>query len=560
MPQYNADRRTIGELLSLTASAKRLFVPDWQRNYSWETEEVQTFWTDLTGFAEAHSDLDLRDHEYFLGSIVIVQKDDGYELLDGQQRLATATILLSVIREHLDQYKADAATRLEQRFIFDEDDAAGERVYKLTLGRYDADFFRREVQDRYVGDGLPTPTLLSHKLIRKARQYFVREFRAKYSAMNGGEAAYKWALRIQRILTDHLSVVEITSIDEDGAAEVFETLNKRGMELSTTDLLRNLLLRRSGDNDRTEINESWGNIFQLEERVEEFLRHWWLSTYGDLTGRSLFKAFKPRVTSDELTPIDLTRRLDTAASIYQTLLECRDSDREVAGMLQDIKDLGAKLLYPVLLSTYSASPYEAQKKRMLTSLIALFVRYNVVGRLEGTRLEPELYDIAKQLRVDDSVAYVDRMRNFLFLNFTHTNERFAMEFQTVDVPRQATARYLLRKIENSRRDAHGTSELEIIRSTERVHLEHIYPQTPSTGKWENHDNVIHRLGNLTLLSARLNRTVRNAPFAEKKPKYLESELLITRELDAYEFWNIDAITQRQSRFAEAAPSIWAFPE
>lgn len=323
MPQYNADRRTIGELLSLTASAKRLFVPDWQRNYSWETEEVQTFWTDLTGFAEAHSDLDLRDHEYFLGSIVIVQKDDGYELLDGQQRLATATILLSVIREHLDQYKADAATRLEQRFIFDEDDAAGERVYKLTLGRYDADFFRREVQDRYVGDGLPTPTLLSHKLIRKARQYFVREFRAKYSAMNGGEAAYKWALRIQRILTDHLSVVEITSIDEDGAAEVFETLNKRGMELSTTDLLRNLLLRRSGDNDRTEINESWGNIFQLEERVEEFLRHWWLSTYGDLTGRSLFKAFKPRVTSDELTPIDLTRRLDTAASIYQTLLECR---------------------------------------------------------------------------------------------------------------------------------------------------------------------------------------------------------------------------------------------
>lgn len=484
MPQYNADRRTIGELLSLTASAKRLFVPDWQRNYSWETEEVQTFWTDLTGFAEAHSDLDLRDHEYFLGSIVIVQKDDGYELLDGQQRLATATILLSVIREHLDQYKADAATRLEQRFIFDEDDAAGERVYKLTLGRYDADFFRREVQDRYVGDGLPTPTLLSHKLIRKARQYFVREFRAKYSGMNGGEAAYKWALRIQRILTDHLSVVEITSIDEDGAAEVFETLNKRGMELSTTDLLRNLLLRRSGDNDRTEINESWGNIFQLEERVEEFLRHWWLSTYGDLTGRSLFKAFKPRVTSDELTPIDLTRRLDTAASIYQTLLECRDSDREVAGMLQDIKDLGAKLLYPVLLSTYSASPYEAQKKRMLTSLIALFVRYNVVGRLEGTRLEPELYDIAKQLRVDDSVAYVDRMRNFLFLNFTHTNERFAMEFQTVDVPRQATARYLLRKIENARRDAHGTSELEIIRSTERVHLEHIYPQTPSTGKWE----------------------------------------------------------------------------
>lgn len=354
------------------------------------------------------------------------------------------------------------------------------------------------------------------------------------------------------MLTDHLSVVEVRSIDEDNAAEVFETLNYRGIDLSTTDLLRNLVLRRSNDSDREEINDSWENIFQLEDRVEEFLRHWWLSYYGDLTGRGLFKAFKPKIMDHELTPIDLTRQLREAADIYQMLVECRDDDQEVAGLLRDIKDLGARLLYPVLLSTYSSNVYETQKQRILKSLMTLFVRYNVVSRLEGTRLEPEVYDIARQLRTDATVQYIERMQRI-----APDNEKFLTDFCSVQVPRQATARYLLREIENAKRP---TPELKI-QGNSKVHLEHIYPQKPMENhRLDDHDGVLNRLGNLTLLSARLNQALRNAPFAQKRPKYKESQLFITNELITYDDWNLETIDKRQREFAGRASTIWAFPE
>ena len=425
-------------------------------------------------------------------------------------------------------------------------------MYKIELGRYDADFFRREVQDRPNDEErLPTPDLLSHKRIRAAWKYFDAKFTEEYARILDGKTAYEWALRIQRVLTEHLSVVEVRSADEDNAAEVFETLNYRGIDLSTTDLLRNLVLRRSNDNDREEINDSWENIFQLEDHVEEFLRHWWLSVYGDLTGRGLFKAFKPKVIDGELTPIGLTRQLDSSATIYQAFLDGRDTDQEVAKLLQDIKELGAKLLYPVLLSTYSTN-YEADRKRIIKSLLTLFVRYNIISGLEGTRLEPAVYSIAREMRIDNAVPYVDRMRIE-----APNDEKFSMDFKVVDIQRQATARYLLREIENARQP---TDELRI-QGGSKVHLDHIYPQKPREGYRDAVlDAALNRLGNLTLLSGRINQSFKNAPFTEKRARYAESQLRISQEVSNYMEWNMTSIDQRQAGFAEESAQIWTFPE
>lgn len=85
----------------------------------------------------------------------------------------------------------------------------------------------------------------SHGLIRKARQYFTERVREESEKLGGGKAAFDRNLRISRVLCDNMSVVAVTSTDEDNAAAVFETLNDRGIGLSTPDLLRNLLLRRA---------------------------------------------------------------------------------------------------------------------------------------------------------------------------------------------------------------------------------------------------------------------------------------------------------------------------
>lgn len=552
MAQYTPHHRTLGELFSRTTRDSLITVPDWQRSFSWDGSEVKAFWDDLNGFIEEYG-ADLRGHEYFLGSIVLVEKADRCELLDGQQRLATATILLSVIRDYLSRYNKDASTRLSTTYLVHIDDATDERLYKLTLGNYDSEFFRREIQDRYDSSvPRPEPKLLSHKLIRKAREFFERTFEGKYQELSGGERAYRWALSIRQGLTDHLSVVEISSRDEDDAAEVFETLNYRGIDLSNTDLIRTLVLRSSQDNERSQINDAWENIFEIGERVEEFLRHWWLSYYGDLTGRGLYKAFKPKVIEGEWKSIDLTRHLDSAADTYKLLIACRDDNSDVSALLHDLKDLGAKLFYPVLLSIYSSDAYRLQRARVLQTILALYIRYNVIGGLEGTQLEPKVYSLARDLRSSESVLYAERM-----WDSAPDDLKFELDFRTAQVPRQATARYLLRKIEEAKRN---TAEVGVLGSS-TVQVEHIYPQNPREGyRLDEHDAVLQRIGNLTLLSARLNQRLRNAPFAEKKPTYAASQLLITQELTQYDEWGLDSIAARQMEFAEQAVRIWAFPK
>ena len=115
----------------------------------------------------------------------------------------------------------------------------------LTLNTYDRDFFRAEIQDEPSNPPLrPKPTLRSRRLIRRAHDFLDSQVHAA-SPESGGEAAFQWALRIVDVLCNHMSVVSVSSTDEDNAAAVFETLNDRRIGLSTPDLLRNLLLSRA---------------------------------------------------------------------------------------------------------------------------------------------------------------------------------------------------------------------------------------------------------------------------------------------------------------------------
>ncbi|MCH7999347.1 MAG: DUF262 domain-containing protein, partial [Chloroflexi bacterium] len=119
--QYSSEKLTVGQLLSVTSPP--IQVPDFQRNFSWKTTEVETFWQDLTSFSDKYPGDTITEQEYFLGSIVMVNLGGSRLLLDGQQRLATATILLSIVRDFVHPYREDAATRIAQRYITDFDDA-----------------------------------------------------------------------------------------------------------------------------------------------------------------------------------------------------------------------------------------------------------------------------------------------------------------------------------------------------------------------------------------------------------------------------------------------------
>lgn len=353
-----------------------------------------------------------------------------------------------------------------------------------------------------------------------------------------------------------MSVVSVTSTDEDNAAAVFETLNDRGIGLSTPDLLRNLLLRRAADaTSRQRIVSAWQTILGIDEEasVDEFLRHYWVSQRGDVKARKLYREIKSKVVSEGIDSLELSDALAKTAPIYRDIVLARDDDPEMQRLLRGIRALNAKALYPPLLSGYAVvgSGDKRPLRQLGQALIAVFVRYNVIGGRETTVMESRLYEVAAKLRADGDF---DAAGNSL-AELTPDATDFIRRFERATIGRAATARYLLAELEHAKR---GTGELAI-EGPDRVHLEHIYPQTPDT-KWPNHSAMINRLGNLTLLSGRLNSSVRNAEFSKKKADaYAGSDITMTQELLGYDVWDTKAIEARQTALSDLVFPIWSFP-
>ena len=251
---FQPEKRTLGQILSSTSPPIR--VPDYQRDFSWKEEQISDFWSDLIGFDGNDPNAKLTGKEYFLGAAVLVNNGAYHLLLDGQQRLATSTILLAALRDKIREYKEDAAKQIHDQYITFEDKLTGERVFKIELNLFDRSFFRDYIQSfPRVDESKPGKS--SHHLICKAYAYFQQKVMEGWEHAGGGKKGFEWAAHITTTLREHLVLVTVTSNNERSAAAIFATLNDRGIGLSTVDLIRTYVLQHTHQTQRAEILECW---------------------------------------------------------------------------------------------------------------------------------------------------------------------------------------------------------------------------------------------------------------------------------------------------------------
>ncbi|WP_281926801.1 DUF262 domain-containing protein [Roseibium album] len=547
-PAYHPEKRSVGELLVMTNPA--IIVPDWQRNYSWKTEHIEAFWNDLMKFSERVGD-PIKE-EYFFGSVVLVSgTDERLLLLDGQQRLATSSILLSAIRNALQSLDAESADWIQENYLANYDPINERHIHKLRLNIYDREFFERLVsQKRDEGYVEPEAEHASHRLILNAKSLFDREITGR--AADVGAEAKNWLKRLVKILTSHFTVIAAYSDNEDDAAEVFETLNDRGIGLSTPDLLRNLVIRRAAEGQRDLIVERWENVisFDSDNKIKAFLRHFWISEYGDVKTQSLYREVKSTVEGKDLDSLVLSTALSDAAKLYRSLLAADVDDEATEEMLEAIGSFGAgaNILFPALLSIFKTLDEEGIRTG-LRALLNMYVRDSIIGQIENSVLENRIYRAARNLHASrDLAAFCSDLSAGAL-----TNDEVRGRFERLVLRHNGQRRYLLYNLEMAKR---ATEELEVA-APSKVHVEHIYPQTPEAGqRLASHDRVINRMGNLTLLSRRINSAIKNGTFAAKKQYYETSEILLTKELCAQDEWNEEKIGIRQANLANQVAAIW----
>ena len=555
----DTDKYTIGSLLG-RYERRRVVLPEFQRSYSWERAQVSQFLDDLFRFETEFSKNPLTA-SYFLGPIVVIHHDDYVLLLDGQQRLATATIALAAMRDTARAQDkpgttkgADFARDIQRELIEKDTDPVS---HSLTLGELDEPFFVKGIKSD--PPAFPVSKLRSHVLIQNAYQSAIAQLAGLLKAKS-----YDESLRLLKSLRDALSkgmtLVGIVVSSEEDAYSIFETLNDRGLRLSVPDLVLNLLMRRAPDHTaRKLVRQNWNSMLrQMAKRdVSRFLRHMWVSQYGDLKTEGLYTAIKRQLENSELTSTEYAERCAEECDLYVALLDVNVpmSKTALVDLEGIVKYLQITSAPPLLLAGYRClSQHDFEK--LLHTIIVTYVRYVVATNQNPLDFETACYEAARQIRAmaaasTDSAkqlgAAKERLRELA------TADDAVREGAAELVLERSEALWLLTQLANGMQSA--TKEVGM----DRANLEHIAPQNPGAA-WPNKDEIeplIWHIGNLTILGERLNAKAQNKGFAEKAAQfYSKSEIAMTKEILSYSDWSETTIRSRARKLAGRINETW----
>jgi hypothetical protein len=555
--ENNTYRKLIGNGLTYA-------VPPFQRDYSWEEEQWEDLWLDLLGTIATPE-----EPAHYLGYLVLQSADDkAFDVIDGQQRLTTLTLLVLAVLKHLQrlidegQSPDENGRRLEQlrrTYVGSLDPVSLKTRSKLTLNRNNDSYF----QDKLVPlQKLPQRRLKqSEHRLRQAFEWFEKKILGYLKDQPGdlGKALAK----LVEDMSDKLFFTVINVTDDLNAYRVFETLNSRGVRLSAADLLKNYLFSVIGNNkthrddDLPVLQARWQALVERlgNEDFPEFLRAHWLSTGRFVRHAELFKAVKKDV-ANRAAVFELLRGLDENLDRYLAL-------REPAGSLlsptakdyaEKLKLFNVKQPHPLLMAAHRAFA-PAEFEAVLRACMVVSFRYNVICGLSPGEQEPVFAESAKGINDGSLTNSASVIRSLSRIYPSDAMFEAAFEEKVFARGKTKLIRYILCELE------HQKGLVPLDPRNDAISIEHVLPQSPGTG-WEAFpdaevESMAQRIGNMVLLRRNQNSELGNQGFLEKRPVLLGSEFVLTRELAEQNLeWDPSRLMGCQAQLAKLAGARW----
>ncbi|MEO1784842.1 DUF262 domain-containing HNH endonuclease family protein [Thermodesulfobium sp. 4217-1] len=557
MPKPLFDTKTLN-FSELLGNSKIYKVPRYQRSYSWDISNWEDLWLDI---------LALKNDEelvHYLGTIVLQTEDNKtFTVIDGQQRMVTLSILVLACLKLLDDLinnGIEPEKNKERKEIFInqyigfKDPKALTYQSKLTLNDIDKDLYSSYLVQ------LKTPSNLSrlpnsNQLMVKAFNYFIDSLKS-IELKDNSDAIVDF---IESVVSSKLFFIEVVVDDALSAYTVFETLNARGVELTTTDLLKNYLFSLLDIKiDINNLQPRWDKIVNIVSyrKFPVFLRYFINSQQQIVRSERLFKAVKSKISSKD-NVIKLIDELEQYADIYVALdepdNELWQNNVNIRKMINELILFNVQQHKSLLLSVYfKMNQYFEDVLRIIR---ALTFRYNVIGKLNPNELERAYNSVAIQVykgEISTPQAVQKELKSVYVDDESFKNFFSIRTFDTRNTKDKKLIRYILLAVENQKfnKDYHLFDT--------NVTIEHIFPENHMDAEENIDDLLIYRLGNLTLLEASLNRECGNKPFKEKIEIYKKSQYEITKEILESAEWGVDEIRNRQINLAKTATSIWRF--
>ncbi len=574
----------------------RYMVPPFQRRYVWTQEEQwEPLWNDVRNTADNYLEQLEKENgdrvvaeentkRHFLGAVVVQQVNvavrdiDQRKVIDGQQRLTTLQLLLDAVQFVCEKHEArGVATRLSKLVTNDKDLAQNnDDIFKLWPTTNDQQAFKHAMDNNLATNDY------KNSLIVKAHEYFKSQ--ADHWLGSGTESITDRMEALETAITGMLQTVVIDLSSQDDPHIIFETLNARGTPLLESDLIKNYIISKTAQAEKENI---WGELDHdwwredlrqgrlLRPRIDALLDYWLeMYKFDDVSAGEVFKTFQ-EIAPDKKKIEAILSELKTDLSNYRHFEEkprhpVEKSFRYRAGVMQ----MGA--FTPALLSIL-AKPENA-RCGALQALESFLVRRMM--RRDTTKDYNRLaLDLVRELNksnpenADKIVAQFLSRQNAESRRWPTDED---LESALCDLPlyrllTRGRLRLILEGIEGKLRENSHAEEQQVPKN---LTIEHILPQSWET-HWplpqninkqeacENRDRLVHTIGNLTLVTRRLNSAASNARW-EHKRKTLEehSVLLMNHNLLAEHKeveWNEETITARSRQIAVIVANVWPGP-
>jgi len=601
---------SIGELFGHQV---RHTVPLFQRPYVWGREEQwEALWEDVSGLLERiryrKGDAPIAGH--FLGTVVLEQTLNATgslprrEVIDGQQRLTTLQIMLKAAEHallHSESLVEDAEikkkysiARRQVGFLTENPAYANEEErYKVWPTNEDRAPFRAVMDSTVEAPVGPT--------FRMGEAYWF--FRQKYSDHLSTENSGEQALALASALKDHLRLIVLDLDASDEPQAIFETLNAHGTPLLPTDLIKNWLLWEASRQklDLAVLYDKFWRIFDhnheywrkrvgvghaARARVDTFLQNWLTKeTLEVVSTKHLYDRFLRH------TKVLSEAAVDKQVDVKQLMCSIRDDADRYYRMdnptgesrfdefLRRLKVLDVVVLHPPILALLSrAGSNQFDLDNVAVALESYLVRRTVCGyqtrgygalalsmlkEISSAQTDLPVADVVKAFLKGSGSAGDVWPTDALFRN-EWLRRRFYGGL------RRERVVMILQAIEEAFQAEADMPEPIIAFDFSKLQIEHIMPQ-----KWHEHwpledgfsaedrDALIHSIGNLTLISDKLNPSLSNAPWSSSttisKRKGLEkhSKLELNRRLlENNTSWSHEAINTRSEYLFRKAAEIW----
>lgn len=557
----DARAKTVREILH---SGDQYLIPFFQRYYSWKHRHWERLCNDVLALMD---DPDVNS-QHFLGPLVCTPTDHvpgevpAYQLIDGQQRLTTLTLLLSALRD----------VAVEQGF----DDLAEEITEDYLVHKRKKALQRYKVVPR-VGDREALIAVIEGEIEKEHRQFNVYrawKFFGKRITDWANEDPEPKLRELFVALTGRLSLVVIT-IDGENPYEIFESLNSTGLPLEESDLIRNYIFMQVRTSEQEEFNDAhWESLEAMFEESggypeiapTQFYRSYLMHKGTYSKAKMTFVDFKDANRRSGAPPAEQVTELQRFLR-YEQLLRRPGTceDKPLRRALQQIGMLEITTAHPLLMNLLDRheadSIDDATLLGCLEDLSSFVLRRSICG--ESTRnygrwfveaitaIKDEPRDDLRKYWVrrgwPDDTAFVPRLRDFPL--YRRESKKCRLVLLTLEA-------------------SYGHKE-KVDPAT--LTIEHVMPQTIKGGRsgkaWQvmlgeawkaDHETWLHSLGNLTLSG--YNQDLSNKPFPEKQAELINSNLILNKHFETVATWNAETIAERGESLASEVAKLWQRPE